>query len=286
MPVSANISSTINRVSTAGTPEEIYSVYYSSSEMSNRLVLILHDYFDYHKRYRDFAKYVVSELNFDVCLFDYRGFGMSGGKRGQIKSVESLSRDLETVLIEIRKNKSISKITLMGVGLGGLVSVDFLLNRKKNFCNCEFSQILINPFLKMKISNAQMLETFLGETFHLKQLMPMYKVFENNSDIEEAEKLFADPLAIKEIDPTVIKSIKSKAEDIKRNLYFIEDKTLLLIGAHGKICDNYMVKLFNKAMPVRYSELIEYDESGHDLLHDVERERVTKDILQWLKKLS
>ena len=286
MSAAVSISPAISRYSSSQKTEDIYSQYFSSPEKTERLIIVLHDYFDYHKRYRSLARNIARKGLGDVCLFDYRGFGMSGGSRGRIDSVEEMTRDLETVIREVRKIKPVNKITLLGIGIGGLISVDFLLNRKKEFCDCEFSQILVNPFLKLLQDTSQMMETFLGEMFHLKQFLPAYDVFDNNSNLKEAEKLFADPLAIKEINPSSFRSVKNKADEIKRNLYFLEDRTLFLVGVKGKISDNYMVKLFNKAMPVGYSEIKEYPQSGHDLLHDVEKDHVAKDILVWLENLS
>lgn len=286
MEVDSRSLELIQRLSLKSTSSEVFTKIYYHQEKSDHLIVILHDYFDYHKRYLNLKDNLQKEGAYDVGFIDFLGFGLSGGKRGEIHSAVNLRDSLENFLVLQSKDHHYQSLTLIGAGLGGLVCLDFFINRKLALPFKNYSQIVINPMLKIHHNIYQKIETFLASKLMLDLFIPEYDIFENCSDMKSAQELLSDPLAVKSMFPSSFEKIKKLSENVKKNMYFLENHTLFLIGARGKVVDNYLVRLFKKAMPETVASLQEYSQSGHDLLHDVEKDIVIKDIIKWLKSLD
>ena len=70
-----------------------------------------------------------TDLNYDVFILDYRGFGKSEGK---ISSEEQLFQDVQTVYNELKKSHDDSKIIVLGYSIGtGLAANIAATNKPK-----------------------------------------------------------------------------------------------------------------------------------------------------------
>ena len=80
-------------------------------------------------RYKEFAKFFIKN-GIGVYALDLQGHGKSEGKRGHIKSFEEYLDSVESSLIFIRKKFLDTPIILFGHSLGGLIGLNFLIERE------------------------------------------------------------------------------------------------------------------------------------------------------------
>ncbi len=66
--------------------------------------------------------------SFNIAIYDLRGHGRSGGKRGYVENFHHFLKDLQAVLDFLRKDFSMTKYTLFGHSMGGLITASYLQN--------------------------------------------------------------------------------------------------------------------------------------------------------------
>ena len=125
--------------------EEYNSTLYFTNLRSNSIpstrgsFLIVHGFGEHSSRYIPFAL-EIAKKNFDVFLFDFRGFGYSSGIRGSTTLTEFF-QDFVTVLNNVNKN---APLYVLGHSMGGGVLLSFLkLNPKVKITGVMLS----NPFM-------------------------------------------------------------------------------------------------------------------------------------------
>lgn len=66
--------------------------------------------------------------SFNVAIYDLRGHGRSGGKRGYVEHFNDYLKDLQAVIDFLRKDFSMTKYTLFGHSMGGLITASYVQN--------------------------------------------------------------------------------------------------------------------------------------------------------------
>lgn len=66
--------------------------------------------------------------SFNVAMFDLRGHGRSGGKRGYVEHFEDYLKDLQAVIDFLKKDFSMTRYTLFGHSMGGLITAAYVQN--------------------------------------------------------------------------------------------------------------------------------------------------------------
>jgi alpha-beta hydrolase superfamily lysophospholipase len=110
--------------------------------------LIVHGFGEHSSRYIPFA-FELAKKDFDVFLFDFRGFGYSSGIRAST-TLKEFFQDLVVVLNNVNKN---APLYVLGHSMGGGILLSFLkLNPRVKITGV----ILSNPFMdfprKLKVN--------------------------------------------------------------------------------------------------------------------------------------
>jgi uncharacterized protein len=111
-----------------GTPDKpLYGCYHEPQPGSGRSSGVIlcpalwHEYIYSHRAYRQLATRL-AQVGFPVLRFDYYGCGDSGGEAEQGDLPQHL-RDISTAVCEMRKRSGVAKVCLVGLRVGGTLSM-------------------------------------------------------------------------------------------------------------------------------------------------------------------
>ena len=96
---------------------------------SNKWLIITHGLGEHLGRHEFFLK--LFSQNFNIAIYDLRGHGRSGGKRGWVENFSDFSKDLGVVIQYLQTHFNLSSYVLFGHSMGGLITADFMQNHVK-----------------------------------------------------------------------------------------------------------------------------------------------------------
>ncbi|MGQ4834258.1 MAG: lysophospholipase [Candidatus Asgardarchaeia archaeon] len=261
-------------------------LYYRGIHVNNPkgVVIVVHGLAEHSGRYIHLFE-ALYEANYSVYAFDLRGHGKSEGIRGHIKSFDEYILDLEKFIELIREKENVDKVFILGHSLGGLIVLRFAIKKP--------------DFLKGVISSAAALRTTvpvsritlaIGKVFS--KLLPTAK-FSNNidpslltHDKSVVNDYVKDPLVFRKVSARLAMEIFDVAERTLRDAYMLVVPCLLLAGTADKIVDPMAIKEFYENVKAEEKELKLYDGMYHEILNEIGKETVIKDIINWLDKHS
>lgn len=261
------------------------------------VVMFMHGYGDYLQRFVHQNNELIPKLvneGFTVCGFDLRGHGHSPGRRAQA-NVRQAVRDHLTV------RKALSGIDLpvflLGHSLGGLISLGSALDNPTDLAGIILlAPVLQTPPLMKKYDNGA--GSFLLQVLAaLKPGWPVYKstslkdltadntLFRPGDDytLEVARALHEDPLFYKGAMPVIVPATTMAASRSITGRY--HELTLPAMAIHGtrdKAAPYTGSEHFISSITSSDKTLRLIDGAYHNLLDDLDRDRVLSLITDWL----
>lgn len=260
--------------------QEFFVRTIETDKEKKQTIIFLHDLFDYHACYEEFAESLVSEGH-KVLLPDLRGFGRSPGARGQIDRHEDLIDDIEGLIRSIP-----GQVILGGHGLGGLLAIRLLHRQSLPPEKSLLGLILSNPLLRFSQSLPKMGRIIFEKLTHPFDLVPLpwrLGASERCAESESAAAISEDPLARDQILLRSYREVEHLMKLEQNASYLIDVPTLILLSESDTIGSIAHARLFTKAIDPELSSINTYTQSRHDLFSDLERDQVYKDVSQWLK---
>ncbi len=259
---------------------EFYVKEYIPQNQSRAHIVFVHDLFDYHGIYQQFAK-ALCEESFQVSLIDLRGFGRSGGSRGVIDRHEDVVDDVEDFL------KSLDHAVILGGhGFGGLIGIRLVHRQSLPADKALKGLILSNPLLRFNNSLPKasgFIYDRLRHPFDLVTLPWSLKTSDRSLSEKARIKQSEDPLLREQLIFRTYKQVEKLIKLEQNASYLIDVPTLILLSGSDTIGSTNFSRLFTKALDPEKSNVIEYEKAYRDLLNDFENEDAVKDVLQWLK---
>lgn len=93
---------------------------------SSKWLIVSHGLGEHLERHEYILKLFAS--NFNIAIYDLRGHGKSGGRRGWIEDFNHFMKDLQVVIDFLKKDFSMTNYTLFGHSMGGLITAGYLQN--------------------------------------------------------------------------------------------------------------------------------------------------------------
>lgn len=94
---------------------------------SSKWLIVTHGLGEHGGRHEWLLKFF--SANFNIAIYDLRGHGRSGSKRGWVENFEHYLNDLEAVIQYLKKDFSMTSYTLFGHSMGGLITAAYLQNK-------------------------------------------------------------------------------------------------------------------------------------------------------------
>lgn len=248
------------------------------AKTTKAVVVLAHGMGEHSGRFANVAK-KLTDNNFSVVAFDHFGHGKTEGKRGHNPSFDAV---LDSITATIEKATALfpeKPIFLYGHSMGGNAVINYVLRKSHDLKGV----IATSPFLKLAFQ-PPIIKLFAGKI--LQKIAPSITMGNElnpndlSRDLAEVEKYINDPLVHDQISPnfsiTFIESGKLAIEYGNR----LTVPMLILHGTDDKIIDYKGSQAFAKNAVNASLKL--YEGGYHELQHDLCKEEMMQDVVDWL----
>ena len=245
-------------------------------------ILIIHGLGEHSGRYKEFAEFYIKK-GIGVYALDLQGHGKSEGKRGHIKSFEEYLDSIENLLVFIRKKFLDIPIILFGHSLGGLIGLNFLIERESKEIE---SAVISSPWIETAIKVPEYLiiiQKILKRVFpslRLNNRLISNHLSKNKDIVSEYDK---DELVHNKISLKLYSEVMRSIDNVKEKASRIKIKTLLYHGESDKIISSNGTLKISKQLKKHKIKL--YENVYHEPHNDLEKEEIYQDILEFIKKI-
>ncbi len=246
-------------------------------------MVLLHGYGEYADRYEPLVKILV-EQGISCYLLDHRGHGRSDGSRGAIRLWEDYLTDLDGFLAQVRQWNEGAPQILFGHSMGGLLAASYAIHRKHDF---RFV-CLSSPYMGLA---AKVNPLMLAAGRLISKVLPGVSMPTelDAKDLTHDQAIVDDYVS----DPLVHKVANSRwfTESSKEQSHCIENASalhaealLMQYGQADSIANPKDAERFFANLTLADKTAIPYPGMYHEIFNEIERERVTNDLLSWLDK--
>jgi alpha-beta hydrolase superfamily lysophospholipase len=221
----------------------------------------------------------LSAAGFAAYAYDHRGRGRSEGPRLFINDISEYTEDLGSFIALIKVRQPGLPIFLLGHSMGGVISCAWALDHQN-----EVAGFICESFAFEVWAPAPVLSIvrFLGR---VTPKLPVLKLQNKDftRDAQALAKLEADPLTKGEVQPAGTVAALLKATDrMRKEFGNITLPLLIMHGTKDKATVPAGSQLFYDKARSNDKTLKLYEGHFHDLLNDVDKDRVMADVVGWI----
>jgi acylglycerol lipase len=243
------------------------------------IVVICHGFNAHSGQYQWVGEQFVA-LGLAVYAVDLRGRGRSDGERFYVDQMADYVSDVAAVVSLARKRHAGLPVYLLGHSAGGVVSCLYTLEHQS-----ELAGLICESFA-FQVPTPDFAIAVLRGVSHLAPHAHVVKL-ENEDfsrDPEVVRAMNDDPLIADEVQPTrTVAELAMADERLKREFPLITLPLLILHGTLDKVTRPSGSQLFYDTAGAADKTLKLYEGHYHDLLHDLDKERVFADITGWIE---
>ena len=267
-------------------------VNWEAEEDSNIIVLAIHGYNDYSNAFKEPAK-IFSKHGISTYSFDLRGFG-TNSSLGDWFELEVHCHDIKKIILDLKFKNPSKKIFLLGESMGAAISIS--LTNQIDELPLD-GLILVAPAI-WNFSESNYFKSLFLKFFST--ILPKLKVsgkgiikIRPSNNIEMLREYSNDPLVIGKPNLRslhgVVNLMDQSFRDIKEYLLKPKFPTLLIIPMIDEIVPRKPLIKILKDTKVKknFSKLINleiYENNFHMILRDIDGNKITNDIKDWIKK--
>lgn len=249
------------------------------------LVLMVHGYGEHSGRY----EHVLERLGasgFRVAAGDLRGHGRSDGPRGHVERFEHYVDDVEAIVEHLRRQDALRErlpLVLIGHSLGGLVTLRYVQRHARHVDGFA----LVAPFLGL------IFPVPLWKRGLAKVMSTVWPRYSEPTELP-TELLSHDPAWVEnfETDPLVFHHATARwfteTQSAQRlALSGAESQMppmLLMLAGQDRMVSNDAARRIHAALGAPEDDVCEYPDFFHDMLHEVDNERLVDDIARWIQE--
>lgn len=245
--------------------------------------IIVHGLGEHCGRYREFAEFLRSQ-GYGVYTYDYRGFGKSPGRRGHIRTFDSYFQDLNRFVQIINDPYYGAKTILLGHSLGGLIGLAYALQ----YPGMVDGFVISSPGLKSNPipRSLEMAVAILNRITPWVAFKNRLAVDKLSHDPKIVEAYQADPWVHDKVTPRFYTEVQRYMKFTLTKAAEMRDPLLLLYAGDDQIVNPEGAREFALALsPDLDAEVVCYESMYHEILNEVDKERVWAKIDEWVKRL-
>lgn len=243
------------------------------------VLILVHGFAEHVGRYEHVAKYF-ADRGLVVGALDQRGHGRSEGKRGHIDKFQQYLDDLKKFVGTMKKEYSGKRCFIFGHSMGGTVSLSYCLKYPEGIDGVIISSAGLKITAQMARLKplAKVLSIFLPKVSLSAKIDPDWL----SHDKAVGKKYSQDPLifncATAKFGAEFIKAI----DELQGNAGQLKVPCLIMYAGDDKLVDPHGSEEFFSQLTLKDKKLIKYAGFYHELLNEIDKGRVFKDIENWL----
>lgn len=262
-------------------------------------VVILHGYGEHGERYRHTARWL-HDLGWSVSALDQRGFGRSGGPRGDAEGIQPFVDDLAFFLRHERHHDATRNGTpprvvdgvplpphpchpqvLLGHSFGGLVSLLNLLWHSDTLDGliCSAPALALRPHALPLRLLKRLLKAFAP---HRTLELPNNKALVC-SDPVFVQRYWADPLCHRRVSTAFLDAIEEGQRELRPFGGELDRPLLLLDPLEDTVTDPEAATPFWNSVRPELLERHLLPATRHEVFHDLRRREAQAIVAQWLE---
>ncbi len=244
----------------------------------------LHGFAEHRARYKHFGEWMAAK-GIAVAAIDLRGHGESQGKRGHTKSFARFLDDARVLVNWARKNFPDVPVILGSHSNGGLIAARFLQEEGKDY---DFrAAVFSGPFLEVGSPVSPIL---VGIVKFLSAILPGLSFPTNippehiSHDAEQVRKYADDPMVF------TTGTARWFSETLKNQKIALERAgevrlpLLVMQGMDDKIVNPAASRRFYEGASSEDKQWVPYEGMFHEIINEVDREKVYADMYDWLNQ--
>lgn len=253
---------------------ELYEKTYIIKNEKKRL-FIIHGICEHSGRYESLAK-KFNEQGISVITYDLRGHGKSPGKRGYIKNYYDHINDFKNIF-EKYSNKNVKQY-LLGHSLGGLIGHLYMVSD-----NPSIDGYVVSGAPTDYLKSAKLMKIIGYKWFGCIRIKNNFGINALSKDKSVEVEYNNDPLVQKNFTVRLAGEMFIKGvRHLNKNLDNHTKPILILHGKEDKIVPFEHSERIYQNINHDDKKLIIYENMYHEILNEVEKEKVFKDIMEWL----
>lgn len=233
-----------------------------------------------HSGYYFWAAEQLVARGFAVYALDLHGRGQSEGERFYLEKFDDYLDDVRALVRLAKSREPGLPVFLLGHSAGGVISSVYTLEHQSELAGfiCEsFAFQVYAPDFALSVLKG--LSHILPHT-HVLNL----KTEDFSRDPNVVQAMHDDPLIAGEVQPTrTVAELVLADERLKREFPLITLPVLIMHGTADKVTRPAGSQLFYDTAGSKDKTLKLYDGHAHDLLNDLDREKVMADITAWIE---
>lgn len=251
---------------------------------SRPLILLAHGLGEHSSRYGSLVNQLLYR-GYPVFALDHRGHGRSEGKRGHITSFSEYLEDLKTLQALAMEKTGKSRVVLIGHSLGGLIALAYALENQGMLAGVVAS----GPALKFKVQ-VPWIKAFLGKT--LSRILPALTMDNGldpahlSHDPKVVQDYIQDPLVHKKVSARWFTEVNARMEWALAQAHQLSLPVLLIHGSDDQLTDPRATETFAQKVGSTRKKLIIYPGFYHESFNEVEKEKVLRDLENWLSEIT
>ncbi len=243
------------------------------------IIILLHGFTEHLGRYDKF-KEKLNSYGYGVYRYDYRGHGKSEGKRGYIKDFFYLFKDTDVIVEKAKINHPHIPIFMFGFSLGGFIALAYGIKygEKLNGQILSAPASIKPPLLKGPLG--MIIKTLYYLFPNYKITCRLWRLFMKNQEIakdSEKDTLLLNYATLK----FHVEFLINGMNWLNNNLKNYNIPCFIIHGANDKV----IYKESSKNISSKYKEIKIYENLSHELINDIEEERILKDINNWIFRM-
>jgi lysophospholipase len=246
-------------------------------------VLLLHGYADHLGRYRAFRDALLAE-GFGVHAFDQRGHGRTAGPRGHVRRFSDYLDDFDKCLARMRSQAGNTRAFVVAHSHGGLEAIAALQRRGTPLVD---GLVLTSPYLALafappawKAAVARGLQGILP-ALRLPLDLDLSTLSRDEAWVRSTA---ADPLYNRVGTPRWFAESTRVQSEVLGRAAALQCPVLLVVGSDDKVASVPTARRFFDSLGTTDKTVREYAGMRHEVLNELGKEEVFRDICRWISE--